>query len=235
MYLSVCPPVCLPSCMSHVWRPEEGLDPLELDLQIVVSSHVSSVNWTLVSERAAISPTHFHCKNIFTVVWVCENYNLELVGFPLHKVQKSSCINASFDWIYLAFGDDESKSSWASDRQWKLCVLKTSNWLSIYYIYPLIMTNDIFILTCALTVTSRSSLGQLVGLSSENTESETHTCKFYLVYPSVFMSGRVPWLHVSNSSLFIFPSLPTSCPLCVSAALSSICRWTVSAILCLYN
>lgn len=34
--------------------------------------------------------------------------------FPLHKVQKSSCINMSFDWICLAFRGNKSSVSRAS-------------------------------------------------------------------------------------------------------------------------
>lgn len=37
-------------------------------------------------------------------------------------------------------------------RQWKLCVFETLNWLSLYYIHPLIMTNYVSMLTCVLII-----------------------------------------------------------------------------------
>lgn len=46
--------------------------------------------------------------DIFSEVYVCGNHNLESVGFPLHKVHKSSCLSMSFDSVCLASGGDES-------------------------------------------------------------------------------------------------------------------------------
>lgn len=55
MYMSVLP-ACLNvhhMCVWCLWRPEEGLDHLGLELQAVVSSHVCAVNWTWVLCRAS--------------------------------------------------------------------------------------------------------------------------------------------------------------------------------------
>lgn len=41
---SACTNVCAPQ---YMWRPEKGLDPLELEVQIAVSCHVGAWEWTL--------------------------------------------------------------------------------------------------------------------------------------------------------------------------------------------
>lgn len=53
----------------------------------------------------------FFQDDIFSVLGVYGNHNLEMFGFPLHKVQKSSCISIFFDWICLAFRDGKSSVS----------------------------------------------------------------------------------------------------------------------------
>lgn len=70
---------------------------------------------------------------------------------PLCKVQKSSCINMSFDWIYFAFRDDKSSVSWATNigNQSSACIWK----LSFYHPHPLLTTDYTLTFICVLPVT----------------------------------------------------------------------------------